>query len=166
MALSTTEEEITDLLYLAIQKFFKKTGYYPFICWDNNRIQANVDVTNIESNYNKGTPLRLPRNYKIPLPTHSPDCNQPVEHCFANGKRHIKDSIYSSAVHITTGRELQRVVRKQFTEDMPEGAVVADVQHLVTVWEIISTPAGVEFQASDNKTHVGTGGNWPLAGDR
>lgn len=162
-ASSTTEEEMSDLLWHTTHIFHKKTWDWPYLCFDNNKIQKSIDVTNIPYPENCAVPgeaLHLPADRKIPLPTHSPDCNWPAEHSFGHGKSRIRNHLYSSGKRITSAHDLRVAVRKQFTKFMPDGAVAADVERLWLLYEMISTPAGVTYEGEDGKMHVGTGGNW------
>lgn len=157
-AASTTKEEMTDLLYLACRKFFRKTGRYPYLCYDQNGIQKNIDVTNLTSHH--GDAICLRPEQKIPQPTHSPDTNRPVEHTFGSGKPRVRNNLYASGVRVTKGEQLRRVVHREFTQGMPAGAVKKDVEGLPLLWEIISTPAGVTWEDEYGEMHVGSGGDW------
>lgn len=167
-AKSTTECEFSDLLWHTCHLFHKKTGQWPYLCYDNNKIQKNIDVTNIP--YPEGCTvhipegesenIHLPADHKIPLTTHSPDGNWPVEHIFNTGKSQIRNNLYSGGKRITTGAELRKVVRQQFEHHLPDGAVAADVARLPVLWEMISSDVGVVFEDEDGKLHYGTGGNW------
>lgn len=165
-AKSTTEEEMSDLLWHTSHKFQKKTGHWPYLCFDNNKIQKNIDVTHIP--YPEGCTVNvegdgvisLPADHKIPLTTHSPDCNGPAEHAFSYGKAQVRNHLYSCGKRITTGAELRKAVRQQFEHNLPDGAVAADVARLPVLWEMISTDVGLMFEDEDGKMHHGTGGNW------
>ena len=162
-AQGTTEEEMSDLLWLTSHTFHKVTGEWPYLCFDNNKIQKNIDVTNIPYPSECAVPgedIHLPADHKIPLTTHSPDCNGPAEHAFSYGKAQVRNHLYSSGKRITTGHQLCVAVRKQFEHNLPDGAVAADVARLPLLWEMISTEEGVLFEWEDGKVYRGTGGKW------
>lgn len=165
-AFSTTEEEMTDLLALTCKKFHDKTGSWPYLNYDNNKIQKNIgidpddpDVYRLSSNH--GDDIVMPRDRKLPQPTHSPDCNRPVEHAFGSGKTRVRNNLYMDNKRVTSGAQLRPCVKKQFTSGgMPALAVREDVLQLPLLYEIISTPAGVVWEDEEGKVHVGTGGDW------
>lgn len=166
---------MSDLMWHTSWLFHEKTGDWPYLCFDNNKIQKNIDVTNIPYPDDCTVPLEkvvkvdgcgddgaihLPSaEHKIPLPTHSPDGNGPVEHAFSYGKSKVRNHLYFEAKRITTGDQLRKAVRKQF-EKLPPGSVAADVARLPLLWEMLSTDVNVLFEADDGKVHAGTGGNW------
>lgn len=162
---STTEEEIRDLTWLTVKKFHAKTGHYPYLNYDNNKIQVNIGLHPDEPekyrlSSNHGEDIVMPRNRKLPQPTHSPDCNRPVEHPFGYGKTKIRNTLYLKKPTVTEPDQLRPVVHKQFTSGMPPLAVQSDIEGIPLLWKILSTPAGVSFCDDDGELHYGSGGNW------
>lgn len=156
-----------DLLYLTVREFHSKTGHYPYLNYDNNRIQQKIgrdptDPTIYRLRRERCDNIIMPVDHKLPQPTHSPDCNRPVEHAFGSGKARVRNCLYLEKERITRGRALQTVVRKQFTVEMPDGAVQEDIFQLPILWDIISTQKNVYCQSADlsGMVHVGSGGDW------
>lgn len=164
-ALSTTEQEMKDLLYITATKFQKKTGHWPYIMMDNNRIQRNIDISNLETNHQEGVYTHIPGDRLVFVPTHSPDCNRGVEHQFAWGKGHLHNQLYLTIKQKTTSKELQQTIRHVFTHLKP-GAVVADVETLPWLWLAISTDEGVPFYDQQYGAGIGSGGDWTSARGR
>ena len=169
-ALSTTEEEMTDLLYLTCREFHRRTGHYPYLNYDNNKIQQSIgldpqhpDQYRLSSEH--GEDIVMPKDHRLPQPPHSPDCNRPVEHQFGSGKTRLRNDLYLKGVRITTGAQLQTRVHEEFSKYMPEFSVRKDVEHLPLLWEVISTTRGEAVYVDDEgKVHVGSGGDWGQKG--
>ena len=166
-ASGTTETEMQDLLYLTVKRFHAKTGHYPYLNYDNNKIQTKIghnpaDPTRYRLCSHHGPDITMPMDHNLPQPTHSPDCNRPVEHAFGSGKARVRNCLYLEKQRITQGRPLQTVLRGQFTTDMPALAVREDILQLPVLWDIISTQKGVYCQSADysGKVYVGSGGGW------
>ena len=86
-AASTTEEEMTHPLYLTCKRFHDKTGNWPYLNYDNNKIQVNIGTDPDDPNLFRlksphGDDIVMPKDRKFKQPKHSPDCNRPVEHAF------------------------------------------------------------------------------------
>lgn len=164
-AASTTEEEMTDLLYLTCRRFHDKTGNWPYLNYDNNKIQVNIgtdpddpDLFRLKSPH--GDDIVMPKDRKLKQPKHSPDCNRPVEHAFGSGKTRVRNNLYMDKQRVTSGSQLRPVVHKQFTDEMPPMAVKLDVEGLPLLWEILKTEKGVHWEDEEGKLHVGSGGDW------
>jgi hypothetical protein len=162
-AASTTSEEFVDNLWMIIAQWVRDTHTQPVLSYDNNKIQAAVDVSHLEyAQGQEGKPvIRLnPALNKVDLPTYSPDMNRIIEHVFGDVKQRVRSVIYGAQRDFTKPAVLQDEVKKAFKSLTP-GAVKKDVYGLPLLWQILSTAEGATFQDSQGHTHVGTGGDYP-----
>jgi hypothetical protein len=162
-ATSTTAEEFEDNLWMIVDKFKRRTGVWPVLSYDNNKIQVALDVRHIE--YAQGQEgkevFRLdPTLNKVDLPTYSPDMNRAIEHVFAGVKQRVRAAIYKGEKDFTKSSVLQSVVHEKFTT-LPEGAVRKDVYGLPLLWRVLSTAEGDDFEDPPGTKHVGTAGGYP-----
>lgn len=163
--LSVTEEEMTILLYLTCKKFHDKTGSWPYLNYDNNKIQvkmgvnpAEPDVDRLRSTHGDDSVMLIDR--KLPQPTHSPDCDRPVEHASGSGKARVRNHLYMDKQRVTTAAQLRPVGHTRSTSNMPALAVKEDIEQLPLLLETISTEAGVHWEDEYGEIHIGSGGNW------
>lgn len=158
---STTEEEFLDNLWWICSRYKSKTGQLPILIFDNNKIQQTGDVSTLHSEH--GSDIHLdPTVHKPKFPTYSPDLNRPIEHLFGRVKAATRNHLYTRGAEVDTGIKLQRLVHK-IIKGMQHDAVKHDVQGLPVLWQVLSTPAGVQFADDRDRLHIGTGGDWPLS---
>jgi hypothetical protein len=162
-AASTTAEEFEDNMWMIVYAFATRTGVWPVLSYDNNKIQVVLDVRHIE--YAQGQEgkevFRLdPTLNKVDLPTYSPDMNRAIEHVFAGVKQRVRAAIYAGNKDFTKSTVLQSVVHAAF-DSLPPGAVRKDVYSLPVLWHVLSAAKGVEFEDPPGTKHVGTGGGYP-----
>lgn len=162
-AASTTSEEFVDNLWLIVAKWMRDTRTFPVLSYDNNKIQAAVDITRLEyAQGQEGKPVirLIPALNKVDLPTYSPDMNRVIEHVFGDVKQRVRTVIYGAQRDFTKPAVLQDEVKKAFNALTP-GAVRKDVYGLPVLWQVLSTAEGATFQDSQGHIHVGTGGDYP-----
>ena len=177
-ALSTVSQEISDLLYLIVQRFRRYTNEDPILVMDNNRIQSCIPDDKISSRY--GT-IDLPPSCRLRIPPHSPDFNQPAEHVIAEIKKQMRSLVVQHCARSgkLQSTDLQKIwraaVNKIKMKKVYLGGVRNNVLKMPVVWGIISTPKGetwveAAYRAQQNPPkkhkHTGSGGDWPPAGWR
>lgn len=175
-AQSTVQLEVEDNLFLLVTHFHRKTGgLYPVLVLDNIRIQDNVADDVLDSRYGW---LSLPTGSRIRIPTHSPDCNQVVEHVVAAVKDGVAGELYHQALQnpVITAEQLTHMGKAVFdkfkNKQLYKDGVAANVAKLPDVWGLIATPVDQQYQTtthkcpSHNRTYTGTGGDWAPSGWR
>lgn len=161
VAQGTTEEEFKDNLYHIVHRFQQKTaGTPPILCYDNNKIQAIADISELRFD-NKPVIHVDVAQQKVDLPTYSPDMNRPIEHLFGFIKARVRAQLYKDYAKYIDPKALQAMVFKVFNEQLVKGAVERDVAGLPLLWHIISTPLGSEHTDAEGDIHPGTGGDYP-----
>jgi hypothetical protein len=165
VAKSTTAEEFEDNLWYIVDIFYRKTGAYPLLCYDNASIQKAINVTHIQ--YAQGLEGKQVYNLSeqldlVDLPTYSPDMNRVIEHTFAVAKQRVREMIYRGERDYSKGLELQKSVWKVF-HSLDPGSIGNDTKGLPLLWRVLSTPEGTSFQYPPWHQHVGTGGGYAPA---
>jgi transposase len=165
VAKSTTAEEFEDNLWYIVDVFYRKTGAYPLLCYDNASIQKAINVTRIQ--YAQGLEGKQVYNLSeqldlVDLPTYSPDMNRVIEHTFAVAKQRVREMIYRGERDYSKGLELQKSVWKVF-HSLDPGSIGNDTKGLPLLWRVLSTPEGTSFQYPPWHQHVGTGGGYAPA---
>lgn len=165
-AKSTTEEEFVDNLWMIVDVFHKKTGHWPILSYDNNKIQKAVNIRHLK--YAKGQEGKEvfsldPALYKVDLPTYSPDMNRAIEHVFGQVKPIVRAKIYNGTRNFANATVLQQEVLQAFRELKP-GAVAKDVSGLPQLWKILFTREGATFEYPAGHKCIGTAGGYALKG--
>lgn len=126
----------------------------PRFSYDNNKIQkgARLDVMGIAA------------DEKVPLATYMPDGHQVIEHCFAQLKAALWESIYTHG-DIEDAADAQKRVRTLFLQISKE-SIAKNVDKMPLVYELMSTKKEHCFLGPDGREYVGTGGDWLDAAHR
>lgn len=164
----TTREEFEDNMYHIISKWNAATKNQVYwLSFDNNNIQATANLRHLpDPNHPDKCATLHPNGFSPKLPPYSHDLNRPIEHLFGSAKHTIKCELFKCWDKYYNAHELQGLVHKVFNNLSDYGLgnhVRGDVAGLPLLWQIISTPAGVHFLDSENRAHVGTGGDYPNA---
>lgn len=164
----TTREEFTDNMYYIISKWNTVTKHQPYwLSFDNASIQATATLTHVpDPNDPTKCVVLYPNGFSPKLPPYSHDLNRPIEHMFGSVKHIIKCELFQCWEQYYDAVRLQGLVYKVFNNLSAynlQDHVKDDVAGLPLLWEILSTPAGVQFEDSKNRGHVGTGGDYPNA---
>lgn len=124
-------------------------GLQPLFSWDNNKIQANADLT----------AMGLQPHQKLPLAPYMPDAHKVIEHLFARLKTMVLQQLYLFPNGtIITPDFAQELVWRCFWAQ-PTAAIAADVASLPLTYAVIA--ADRPFQWVDGSSHTGVAGAWP-----
>jgi hypothetical protein len=171
-ALSTTTAEFEDNMWYIVNEWRQKTGkIYFFLSFDNASIQATADLSKFTNPNNPQDVLHLDQDGTkigevLDLPKYSHDLNRPIEHVLGSGKHLIKCELVKAWSNYSKPRTAQNMAHTTFYS-LPKhnmaDSVAKDVDGLPALWQIISTPKGVQFVDTKGRLQIGTGGDYPNA---
>lgn len=152
-------------MYHIVKAWKAKTSDDFFLSYDNAKIQETADISELYHPHypgdNEYVILVDPEASRLKLPPYSHDLNRPIEHIFGTMKHKIREQLYFEHMKYTTALSVQNMVWDQFHKHMPKQQVEKDVRGLPYLWDVLSTPFGIQVQREDDSIFVGSGGNWP-----
>lgn len=134
-------------------RYNKEEQGFPYLQYDNNRIQIAADLRDIG----------LDPSFRVPLSAYSPDLNRAIEHTFGWLKEEVRGWLYGWIQHhpgcVPTAKQFADATHGAFM-GRKQAWVSADVMGLPELWEILDHDEGVQFRCSNGRWKQGSGGGW------
>jgi hypothetical protein len=159
-AKKTTRQEFIEIMQKLIamaREAMAERGLPARFSYDNNRIQQTASLRQ----------LGLQECEKVPLGPYMPDCHKVIEHVFAQLKPIVTKELYAqTGMTYLTSAIAQSLVKDCFFTKITQEQIARDALTNPVTYFVVKTDQDRMELGPDGMYHKGTGGDWPMSGDR